>query len=183
MLVIYTASIDEKEDKTKFERIYEKYYRLMFWKASQILSDAKDVEDAVHSSFLKIIKALDQIDLENENKTKSFVLVVTEHTAIDMLRKNRKSSAVSLNDLEEWQIPPDPRAEREIVQLTEENRILAAVESMPRRYKEVFLLKYSVGYENHQIAKILGISEALVRKRISRGKEKLEKMLKERGIL
>ena len=49
------------------------------------------------------------------------------------------------------------------------------VKHMPEQYREIFLLKYSQGFENNEIAKLLGVSEPLVRKRISRGKAFLEK--------
>ena len=54
---------------------------------------------------------------------------------------------------------------------------MTAIKHMPELYRDVFLLKYSSGYENREIADILEISEASVRKRISRGKKKLEVLL------
>lgn len=183
MLILYTTFIEEERDKTKFELIYETYHRLMLWKASQILKDSMAVEDAVHNAFLKIIRHLDDIDIENKKKTKSFIMIITECAALDMLRKANKNMTVSFDDLEDWQIPSDDRADAEFLCLTEENRILTVIKSMPARYREIFLLKYSFEYDNHQIARLLGISESLVRKRISRGKEKLEQLLKERGLL
>lgn len=180
--VIYTNSICEQVDKTKFEWLYDKYYRLMFWKAAQILSNTNDVEDAVHSSFLKIIKILNQIDLDDERKTKKLVLIITEHTCIDGLRKRRKRNEVPLSSIEEWQIPLAIESERVLIRNMGENRVLAAIEDMSEQYRDILVLKYYVGYENNQIAAFLEISEALVRKRISRGKKKLEGMLKERGI-
>lgn len=183
MLILYTTLIEDENDKTKFEKIYDSYHRLMLWKASQILKDSMAVEDAVQNAFLKIIRHLDDIDIEKEDKTKSFVLIITERASLDLWRKANRHKIVSLDELEDWQIPWDNRMDAELSDLEEENRIIELIKSMPSLYREIFLLKYSNGYENHQIAEMLGISEPLVRKRISRGKEKLEQLLREGGIL
>lgn len=183
MLAFYIASFDEEKDKTKFEQIYEKYHRLMLWRASRLLKDQRDAEDVVHNAFLKIIRVLDRIDLNNEYKTKSFVIVILEHAALDLIRRKKREYGISLDELEEWKIPADPEAEARFEQCTEENRVAEVIKNMPGQYREIFLLKYSQEFENREIARLLGISEALVRKRISRGKAFLEKILKERGIL
>ncbi|OJT86126.1 RNA polymerase subunit sigma-24, partial [Clostridioides difficile] len=52
-MLIYLAIIDSKEERIKFEEIYIKYKKLMFYVANQILKDDVLAEDAVHSSFLK----------------------------------------------------------------------------------------------------------------------------------
>ncbi len=184
MLIFYTTFIDEEKDKTKFERIYEKYHRSMLWAAHNILRDQMMAEDAVHSSFLKVMKCLDKIDIENESQTKRYVLKITKNTALDVIRKRKKDkiTGIAFDDLEEWQMPKDKRTDVEFEQATEENAIILAIKSMPELYRDIFILKYSDGYENHEIAKILGISEENVRQRISRGKKMLEQILEERGI-
>lgn len=183
MLAFYITSFEEEKDKTKFEQIYEKYHRLMLWRAWQILKDQRDAEDVVHNAFLKIIRVLERIDPGNEYKTKSFLLIIVEHTALDLVRKKRREYGISLDELEEWRIPADPDAEVRFEQCIEENRVIEIIKNMPEQYRGIFLLKYSQEFENREIAKLLGISEALVRKRISRGKALLEKNLKEWGII
>ena len=99
------------------------------------------------------------------------------------MRKKRREYGISLDELEEWRIPADPDAEVRFEQCIEENRVIEIIKNMPEQYRGIFLLKYSQEFENREIAKLLGISEALVRKRISRGKALLEKNLKEWGII
>ena len=183
MLAFYITSIEEEKDKTQFAQIYEKYHRLMLWRAWQILKDQRDAEDVVHNAFLKIIRVLERIDPGNEYKTKSFLLIIVEHTALDLVRKKRREYGISLDELEEWRIPADPDAEVRFEQCIEENRVIEIIKNMPEQYRGIFLLKYSQEFENREIATLLGISEALVRKRISRGKALLEKNLKEWGII
>lgn len=53
--------IETDEDKSKFEKIYERYKNLMFYTAMQILNHTQDAEDAVHQAFIPIIDNIDKI--------------------------------------------------------------------------------------------------------------------------
>ena len=60
--------------------------------------------------------------------------------------------------------------------------IAAAIAMLPINYSSAIKLKYSHGYTDKEIAKILSISEENVRKRIARGKKRLAKILEEMEI-
>ena len=149
-MIMYMSLIDNEYDKIKFEDIYGKYKKMMFWIANQILNDERDIEEVVQDSFIKIIRNLDKIEKINSKKTKSFISIIVKNTAID--------------ELEEVEIEGLNNIEIAIMKLTE-------------IYKEVFLLKYSHELENNEIAKLLNIKESTVRVRLARGKEKLEFIL------
>ena len=181
MILFYTVPLETEAEKTKFELLYEKYHKLMLYVALEMLNNQMAAEDAVHSSFLKLIKHLDRISSLDDYCKKRFVLTVTEHTAMDMLRKNRNERCVSLDEMEDWRVPSGGTVD--FYDLPEENRIILAIKNMPFLYRDIFLLKYSGGYENREIASIRGITEESVRKRISRGKKKLEEILNKEGVL
>ena len=72
-MIMYMSLIDNEDDKIKFEDIYNKYKKMMFWIANQILKDERDIEEVVQDSFIKIIRNLDKIEKINSKKTKSFI--------------------------------------------------------------------------------------------------------------
>ena len=43
-MIMYMSLIDNEDDKIKFEDIYNKYKKMMFWIANQILKDERDIE-------------------------------------------------------------------------------------------------------------------------------------------
>ena len=47
-MLIYMMMIDSEEDRSKFEKIYLKYRKLMHTVAYKILRNHEDTEDAVH---------------------------------------------------------------------------------------------------------------------------------------
>ena len=161
-MIMYMSLIDNEYDKIKFEDIYGKYKKMMFWIANQILNDERDIEEVVQDSFIKIIR-----------KTKSFISIIVKNTAIDVYRKNLSNKVeVELDD--NFIFPSDELKEVEIEGL---NKIEIAIMKLTEIYKEVFLLKYSHELENNEIAKLLNIKESTVRVRLARGKEKLEFIL------
>lgn len=60
-MIVYLSMIETDEDKSKFEKIYERYKNLMFYTAMQILNHRQDAEDAVHQAFVSIIDNIDKI--------------------------------------------------------------------------------------------------------------------------
>jgi len=57
------------------------------------------------------------------------------------------------------------------------DHLARAVLKLPVIYKDVLTLKYVQEFSNEEIAKMLDISEATVRKRLERAKRRLEEIL------
>lgn len=70
----YTDS--SKQHKIKY--IYESCYAVMAYTAGKYLSDAADVEDAVHNAFLSIIVKIDMIDTSDESRLKSLCCIIAK---------------------------------------------------------------------------------------------------------
>lgn len=87
MLVFYLAAIDNDESKNKFEYIYHKYYRFMLRTASSIIRDFSLAEDAVHETFVQLLKEIDSLRIDNEKSLQSYLYILTRERTIDFLRK------------------------------------------------------------------------------------------------
>ena len=178
-MLFRSTMLDTEEEKSKFEEVYFIYKHIMFHVANDILKDEHLAEDAVHKSFMKIMKHLDKINEVESTKTKGFVVIVVKHTAIDLYRKRKSERMVKLDDsvsLEHKGITVDQEVIDKI-----ENPLTSAILSLPQRYSEIILLKYSHGYTDKQIAKLLGLSEENVKKRVQRAKKKLQVSMQEVG--
>ena len=168
------ALIEGEEQKRKFERLYCSYEQTMYYAAYRILKQIPAAEDAVHQAFLRLIDHLDKIDEADSCKTRGFLVVMTEHIAIDMFRKQKREQALSYEELED--------SIADTTQCSDEAYALwQAVSKLPMNDATVLKLKFSHGYENAEIARILHITEDSVRQRISRAKKRLAKAFKEEG--
>ena len=57
-----------------------------------------------------------------------------------------------------------------------------AIGKLPSKYQQIFVMKYSWGYENSEIADILNVREGTIRQRIARGKKLLSDILKDMEV-
>ena len=166
-MLIYLQMIESEEDKSKFIAIYNQYRFLMFSVANKILESQFDAEDAVHQAFVSIIDNLDKIRSVDCPETKSYVVIITEHKAIDIIRSRKHMSGEELIDsLHGIEIP-----------LPGDNGLADAMAKLPARYREVLLLRFANGYSTREISKMMEMTEGSMQKLIWRAKEALRKQL------
>lgn len=175
-MFLYLTMIDCEEDRDKFELIYKQYKKTMFYIAYSILKDNHHAEDAVSLSFIKILKHLDKIDKVDCNKTKGFIVIIVKNTSIDLYRKiKRQNENIDIIEKEHNLF--------ENIEIGIENRVQLAILKLPEKYKRVFFLRYCHHLEYYEISRTLGIKEATIRSIISRGKKKLEFILKDMKVV
>ena len=175
-MLFYLSLLDTEEERYKFKQLYNQYKRLMLYCAREILKDDQLAEDAVEDAFMKIIKNFHKIGDVKSNKTKHFIVIVVESAAKDIWRRERKHSQVS------WETMEEQYSAHIAEQIHEQTVIEQAILSLPLIYQQVVQLKYGLGYENREIARLLGIKEGTLRQRIARGKVLLQERLDEMGV-
>lgn len=171
MLPIYLAMLDGEEEKNKFELLYVTYRKLMFYVANRILNDERLAEDAVHQTFLKILENFDKVGEIPCYKTKSYVVTIVKNIAINMYNQRKRYDAIPIEEVEFC------IAEERLERTDDLDHLTRAVLKLPVIYKDVLTLKYVQEFSNEEIAKMLDISEATVRKRLERAKRRLEEIL------
>lgn len=166
-MLIYLQMIESEEDKSKFEAIYNQYRQLMFTVAFKILNNQYDAEDAVHQAFVSLIDNLDKVKEVDCPKTKSYVVIITENKAIDIIRSRKHMIGEELNEsLLGIQIP-----------LPGDGGLADAMAKLPARYREVLLLRFDNGYSTKELAKMMNMTEGSMQKLIWRAKDALKKQL------
>ena len=170
MLGLLLAVLPEA-DREKAERLVTKYQNLLFAVAYRILNHEQNAEDAVYSAWEKILRHLDQIDETDENRTKGFLVTVTERTALNEYKKHKKRRSVEVF-LEE----SSPYYFMKDLQL-DNLEISSCIHSLNKRYAEVLLLYYVHRYTLADSGKLLHKSEATVSRRLKRGVEILREQL------
>ena len=170
-MLIYLSMIESQDDRHRFERIYERYRNLMYYVAYRILRNPQDAEDAVHQAFVSIIQNIQKFVQIDCPETRSFIVLMTERKAIDLIRIRHSEKILPLN--EDWvglEIPAPG-----------DHGLADALAKLPARYREVLLLRFDNGYSARELAKMLGLTESGVRKLIGRAKDALRYILEEDG--
>lgn len=177
MMLFFLNMINTEEGKNKFELIYDKYCKLMFYIANQILNDNSLAEDAVHDAFVNIIKNLHKIKDINCNKTKSFIAVIVRNCSINMYNYRKSKSYIPLDKIE-YMLDDNMDVENNIgTDFDKFGSLGGAIMKLPVIYRDIIILKFLHELTNQEIASLLNINEANVRKRIERAKRKIQNIL------
>lgn len=99
MLPFYLQLLETEGEKQKFERLYERYRRLMHWIAVGILQDEHLAEDAVHEAFLRILQNFDGIDEILSPKTRNFVVIVVRNASLNLKKKQKREDEKLVKDV------------------------------------------------------------------------------------
>lgn len=133
------------------------------------LRDASLAEDAVQETFIKAYKALDQFRGESSEKT--WLMRIAINTCRDMKRQGwfrHVDRSVSPDTLPDATAPFD--------EIDEE--ITIAIMRLPRKCKEIFMLRYYQGMRVTEIATALNVTPSTVSNQLTRAKQKLRTVLK-----
>lgn len=168
--------------ETAIDALKEKYGRLLFGIAENILKDARDAEEAVSDACLAVWNS---IPPENPESLMAYAAIIARNTAAKMYRRNTaiKRNAgydAALSELSEC-LPSSTAVEDEIMikELTGlVNRFLAGEK---RENRIVFLRRYWFADDVAYIAKMLGISENNVYVRLARTRKRLKEFLEKEG--
>lgn len=127
----------------------------------------RDVEDVVQESYLRIWKARAAQPIRS---AKAFLFTVARRLALDHVRSQRRSPIVAVTDLSHLFVLESAPNARETAATAEEIALLVeAVDSLPARCREIFILRRLQGVPQKDIAARLGLSEQTVQVQAARG--------------
>lgn len=170
MLTFYFERFETAENRVLFKKIYERHRGRMYRVAKGILGSAELADEVVHDVFLLVIQYFSRFKALDEDTQLGWIMVVTRNTALNILKKERRSFPVGDDHLFEG-----IAAER-----TEENAdLVAAINTLPEKYRDVLELYYLYGYQAKEIAVLRGITPDNVSQRLSRARKLLMKKLQE----
>lgn len=170
-MLVYLQMIETPENQSKFEKLYERYRDIMFRVAFKILQNEYDAEDAVHQAFLSLIFNLNKIREIECPQTYSYIVIITERKALDIIRANKKYGIAYDDSLAIEIAMPDPA----------DNTLATAMATLPARYREILLLRFDNGYSTKELASITGMNQSNVQKLIWRAKKALAEALQRGG--
>ena len=176
MLLFYLSLIETEEDKSKFERLYYDYRKLMKHIAIDMLHDEFLAEDAVHEAFIKLTRHISGVNEDDRYKTKAFIVIIVKSVCLDMLRKDKKDKSFSLEEIDSIGAVND-----DSFKTLEVEDVYSVISSLSDTYREIIELKVVHNLSDKEIADVLGISNAAVRKRMQRARKILRNKLAERG--
>lgn len=165
---IMTTTIDINELCTK-------YNGRLFHNAYHITKDHHLAEDVVQETLWK---AYQKIETLNEtDKIGAWLSSIATRTAIDMMRKRKKETAVDIEEDRDTNLASYQNVEHEVQLTLLEEQIEDAIGQFPSHSKNIFVLKTKEGMREKEIAQLLQISESTVKNRVYRARQQLKSLL------
>lgn len=161
--------------------LYDRYHRLVFSVALAILGDRAVAEEVTLDVFVNVWRSASTYRPELA-KVSTWLVAITRHHAIDILRwQNSHPEADSLNLEEAFRqgTSAAPDTEARVDRSLQRERVRAAVAQLPAEQRQVLALAYFRGLSHQQIAEHLAQPLGTVKTRIRLGMQKLRQMLLE----
>jgi RNA polymerase sigma-70 factor (ECF subfamily) len=147
--------------------------------AMTLTHNPSEAEDLVQETYLRAVKAFGQL-VPNSN-LKSWLFVIMRNAWLNQIRHLQSGPRFlemdGEHDSRQWsdQLTGDPHVI--YLRKLEREEIAAAIDSLPRLYREIVVLRDVEGFTYQEIATMLGCPAGTVMSRLGRARERLRKSL------
>lgn len=167
------------DTNAKLEKVFELYEKPLTYFLYSTLKDKYLLEDAIQETFIKLLKHIDKLDDLESSKSKAYIFTIARNSAIDLLRKRKRSDNVT-KPLDEnvLYIEDENNVDKFLAETVFSEELDIAISKLNEQDKELIHLKFSMDMPDEQIAEIMCVSTSgAVRVRLSRAKRKLHDLL------
>ena len=169
-------SVAEEDNHEKIMALYDAHYKTMYYVAYKILNDKSMAEDAVSTTFIRLIENANKINIPEADEARMFLVTVVRNVAIDMRRHQQLIQFTSLETTVEENIPDKRESVEGIIEYRETVRELEGIiAKLKKKYRDVLYLKIIKGMSDEEISAVLGISRENIRVRLYRAREQIMK--------
>jgi len=156
------------------ELLYAAHWRRLVRLAVLLVRDVGTAEEIVQECFVAVHGRWNR--LEDPDKALAYL----RQSVVNRSRSHLRHLAVVRRHVDREQ-PPEPAAAADLTTYDHDRRetVLAALGTLPRRQREVLVLRYYLDLSEAEIADTLGISRGAVKSHASRGAAALRTQLVE----
>ena len=169
--------IPPAEEFRDLEDLIRKYGNDVLRTAYLYVRDIHTAEDVFQDVFLKVSQKLDTF--RGDSGIRTWLIRITINTCKDFLKSAWNSKVVPI--AEETERTLGSEEDFEEIERQETGRcVKEAVQQLPVKYREVVICVYFQYMSVTETASLLGLAEGTVKSRLSRGRERLRKLLEGR---
>jgi RNA polymerase sigma-70 factor, ECF subfamily len=166
-------------DAEAFRHLFDTYFDRLYRYAFRFVQSADEAGDVVHDVFLQVWRQRQRIGLERD--LRNYLYATTRNHALDRLKhrkveqrfRDRRIAALAAG--EDVASAADPETERQSRELAA--AVQKAMDTLPRRQRQVLELRWHGALSYDAIAKLLGISPKTVAIHLGRAFEHMRRSL------
>jgi RNA polymerase sigma-70 factor (ECF subfamily) len=180
-MLMLLMTIQDEADRGYVATVYEQNKHKLYRVAYDIVKNHHDAEDCVQDVIIALIDYLDTFRAATPVHQKNILFRMCRNIAIDKYRStNRQLSHESYPDDEDgWEIADYERVDAVFVKKENQAKLMELINSLGAIYSDVLYYFYYMQLSTEQIAKLLDISPANVRIRLTRARRMLLENWKE----
>lgn len=154
-----------QEDTLAFSELYNRYKDKLYSFAMEMQDSPEKASDLVHDVFLKIWEQ--RSSLENKEIFSGYLYTMVRNFCIDHFRKSARESAINRKlaetGKENFETPESDLLYRDL-----QNKVQQAINNLPPRQKEIYILHREERLKYNEIAQKLNLSVSTVENHFSR---------------
>lgn len=165
MISAALAILETDEQRSKLAEFYKKNKQRFFAIAFSKLHNREAAEDAVQEAFLRLADKPEKFFAIPANKQVAFADVIIRNVSVDMFKQENRIETVEMTDAvssEGLEIPLDEK----IVGYISRDELIGFISGLSPLLRDVLELKVVIGLSNHEIARMLSVTENVVRQRL-----------------
>ncbi len=162
-------------DDSAFEEIVEQHAAEVAALANRLLGWPGDVDDVVQEVFVAALAGLKKFRGESSLRTWLFTITVNKCRRY-RFRRLRRLRRVTMENAETVE-SRERGGDRQAMDQETFARVRQAVQRLPRKYREIVVLRYLQGLEPREICELLGITANVLQVRLNRARKRLKEQL------
>jgi len=148
----------EHPEELPMEQVFRDHASRVMSAAYRVTGRAEDAEDVLQTVFMRLVRREGTARLEGNPA--AYLHRAAVNAALDLVRARRRSTP--LEDAGGLPSPESGAAQRRLAEGELKDQVRQALGQLSPRAAEVFALRYFEGYDNHEIATMLGSSRSTV---------------------
>jgi len=163
-------------DEETLAALVSQYAGTLYRVAFSVLRSPADAEDAVQEAFLRVLRHRDTLGEVRDQRV--WLIRIVWNIVLD--RKRRAKTRPETDDVADLArvLPSDGLSAEQIASAAQHHaHVLAQVERLPAKEREVLMLSAFEELNSVEIAEVLGITESSVRSRLFRARNPMAGLL------
>jgi len=149
------------------------YYKELLFFIKGKIPNKDYAQDIVQESYVKALAMQHQQKIINQ---RALLYKIAKNLIIDTARKNFKHQEIAYEENEHTAVNQEPEAI--IFEHDRQKMLMRALQALPEKRKEAFVLHVLEGYTKDEVAEMMGISTEAVEKHLSRASIELREKVK-----
>ncbi len=162
-------------DAKAFEQLFKRHYKSLCRRVNTMLNDEEATEDVVQQLFIKIWESRNT--LQTPDSVAAYLFTAARNRALNYIKSQARKSSNEI-PLNNYHDEADNRTEEQMDAKELQKALYAAIDALPEKRREVFVLSRFEGKSYKEIAEIMQISIKTVEAQMGKALSTLREFIK-----